>query len=98
MVIGVSTNISLVFLFLCFFCFVFTIVTGLNVSEFKQMYETLGRPLMDPVACETQGASQDRQTSRVVCAGFLILRPKTVPNVAGLPVSGAIECLEKLPL
>ena len=25
--------------------------------------------------------SQQRQTSRVVCVGFLILSPKTVPNV-----------------
>ena len=39
---------------------------------------------------------------RVVCVGFLILSPKTVPNVSvyrpDSPVSGAIGCLEKLPL
>ena len=59
---------------------------GLNVSEFNQMYEILGRPLSDPIACETHGASQERQT---------------VPNVSaysGLPISRATGCLEKLPL
>ena len=33
-------------------------------------------------ACETHGASQERQTSRVVCVGLLILNQKTVPNVS----------------
>ena len=44
LVISVSVDICLVFLFiLCFFCFLFNIiVTWLNVSEFNQMYEILG--------------------------------------------------------
>ena len=44
LVIGVSMNIFLVFLFFkyVFFCFVFKIVTRLNASEFNQMYEILG--------------------------------------------------------
>ena len=54
----------------------------LNVSEFNQMYETRARPLSDPIACEKHGASQQRQTSRVVCVGLLILSPNTVPNVS----------------
>ena len=58
------------------------IVMGLNVSEFNQMYEVRGRPLSDPIACEKHGASQQRQTSRVVCVGLLILSPKTAPNVS----------------
>ena len=62
LVIDVSINIILVFVFLCIFCFVFNIVTG--------------------NACETHGASQERQTSRVVCVGLLTLCPKTVPNVS----------------
>ena len=64
------------------FCFVFNIVTGLNVSEFNQMYEVLGLPLSDPIACETHGASQERHTSKVVCVGLLILSLKLVPNVS----------------
>ena len=69
LVISVSIDTFLVFLFLCFFfCyFVYIIVTGLNVSEFNQMYEM---PLSDPNACETHGASRERQTSRVVCVGL----------------------------
>ena len=35
----------------------------------------------DTIACETHGASQERQTSRVVYVGLLILSLKTVPNV-----------------
>ena len=66
---------------LCIF-FVFNIVTGLNISEFNQMCEILGWPLSDPVACETHGASQERQTSRVVCVGLFIVSPKTAPNVS----------------
>ena len=31
---------------------------------------------------ETHRASQERQTSRVVCVGLLILSAKTVPNVS----------------
>ena len=54
----------------------------MTVSEFNQMYEILGGPLSDPVACETHGASQERQTDRVVCVGLLILSPKTMPNVS----------------
>ena len=72
----------MVFLFYIF-VFVFNIVTELNVSESDQMYEILGRPLSDSIARETHGASQERQTSRVVCVGLLILSPKTVPNVSG---------------
>ena len=34
------------------------------------------------IASETHGASQERQTSRVVCVGLLILSPKTVSNVS----------------
>ena len=79
LVIGISMNIFLFFLF--FFGFVFNIVVGLNVCEFNKTYEILGRPLSDPIACETHGASQERQTSRVVCIGLLILNPKTVPNM-----------------
>ena len=41
LVINISINIFLVFLFYVFFVFVFNIVTGLNVSEFNQMYEIL---------------------------------------------------------
>ena len=41
LVIGVSINIFLVFPFFVFFCYVFNIVMGLNVSEFNQMYEIL---------------------------------------------------------
>ena len=44
LVIGVSINIFLVFLFFpvfLFFCIVFNIVTELNVSEFNQMCEIL---------------------------------------------------------
>ena len=37
MVIGVSINIFLVLLFFCIFCFVFNIVTRLNVGELNQM-------------------------------------------------------------
>ena len=36
----------------------------------------------DPIACETHGKSRDRQTSRVVCVGLLILSAKTVPNLS----------------
>ena len=57
------------------------IVTGLNVSEFNQIYEIWGRPLNDPIACEKHGASQQRQAGRVVCAGLLISSLKTMPNV-----------------
>ena len=39
LVIGVSIDIFLVFLFLFFFC---NIGKGLNVGEFNQMYEILG--------------------------------------------------------
>ena len=48
LVIGVSIDIFFVFLFLMFLFMFFlyvifhNIVTGLNVSEFNQMYETLG--------------------------------------------------------
>ena len=62
--------------------FVFNIVMGLNVSEFNHMCEILGCPLSDPTACDTHGTSQERQTSRVVCVGLLILSPKTVLNVS----------------
>ena len=41
LVIDVSMNIFLVFLFMYCFCF-FNIVTGLNVSEFNQMCEIIG--------------------------------------------------------
>ena len=82
MVIAVSINIFLVLFFIVFICFVFNIVTGLDVSEFNQMYEILGGPLIDPMAFETHGASQERQISRVVCADLLILSPKTVPNMS----------------
>ena len=79
LVIGVSIDIFLVFLFfVCVFCcccflvcfFYKNIVTGLNVSEFNQMYEILGWPLSNPIACETHGVSRERQTSRVVCVGL----------------------------
>ena len=71
------------FSFVCiFFVFVFNIVTGLNVNEFNQMYEIMEWTLSDPIAGETHGASQERQTSRVVCVGVLILSPKTVPNMS----------------
>ena len=40
LVIDVSINIFWFFFFIIFF--VFNIVTGLNVSEFNQMYEILG--------------------------------------------------------
>ena len=59
-------SLVLVFPFFFLFCIVFNIVTGLNVGEFNQMSEILGCPLSDPIACETHGASQERQTSRVV--------------------------------
>ena len=39
LVIGVSIDIFLVFLF---YFFIIDIVKGLNVSEFNQMYEILG--------------------------------------------------------
>ena len=42
LVIDISINIFLVFFFYIFFVFVFNIVTGLNVSELKRMYEILG--------------------------------------------------------
>ena len=42
LVIGVSIDIFLAFLFLFFVFFLNNIVTGLNVSEFNQMYEILG--------------------------------------------------------
>ena len=44
LVISVSIDIFLFFFFYVFFCFQFLniIVTGLNVSEFNQMYEILG--------------------------------------------------------
>ena len=64
LVIGVSMDIFFVFFF--FYVFFLNIVTGLNVSEFNQMYVILGQPLSDPIACEAHGASQERQTIRVV--------------------------------
>ena len=36
--------------------------------NFGQMYEILGWPLSDPIALETHGASQERQTDRAVLA------------------------------
>ena len=63
-------------------CFVLAIVTELNVSEFNQMYEIRGRPLSDPIACEAHGASQERQNSRAVCVGLLILSLKTVSSMS----------------
>ena len=80
MVIGVSIDICLVFLFLCIF--ILNFVTGLNVSEFNQMYEIQGQPLSDPNACETHRASQGMYTSRVLRVGLLVLSPKTVRNVS----------------
>ena len=55
------------------------------------MYEIRGRTLSDPITCETHGASQKRQTSRVVCVGLLILSAKTVPNLSR--VLSRIFCL-----
>ena len=43
---------------------------GLNVSEFNQMYEILGWPLIDPTTCGMHRASQEKLTSRVACVGF----------------------------
>ena len=57
-------------MFFYWLVFLNIIVTGLNVSEFNQMYEVLGWPLSDPVVGETHGASRERQTSRVVCVGW----------------------------
>ena len=54
---------------------------GLKVSEFNQIYEILGWPLSDSIACKTHEASQEKQTSRVVCVG-LFLSLKTLPNVS----------------
>ena len=57
----------LAWIYFWYFFFRFNyIVTGLNVSEFIQMYEILE----DPIACEMHGASRERQTSRVVCVGL----------------------------
>ena len=36
----------------------------------------------DTIACEMHGASRERQTSRVVCVGLLILSPKTVLDMS----------------
>ena len=59
-----------IFYVFSFIIFLYNIVTGLNVSEFNQMYELLGWPLIDPTTCLTHRASQEIQTSRVACVGF----------------------------
>ena len=77
------------------------LVTGLTVRDNDQLYEVMGWPLFDPNACGTHRASQERQTSRVACVGFNSKSEdcaKRVRVLAGLPVSGVIRCLEKLPL
>ena len=69
--------------------------------ENDHIYEILGLPLIDPATCGTHRASQERQTSRVACIGTYSKFEdcaKCVRVKDGLPVSGAIGYLEKLPL
>ena len=83
------------------FFYVQKLVTGLTVRDNDQLYEVLGLPLFDPTACGTHRASQERQTSGVACVGFDSKSEDCAKRIrvqAGLPVSGAIACLEKLPL
>ena len=48
------------------------------------MYEILGWPLSDPVACETPGTSRERQTSRAVCVGLIqVLRLRQIGPCIG---------------
>ena len=46
------------------------LVTGLTVRDKDQIYEILGRPLIDPTTSGAHRASQERQNSRVGCVGF----------------------------
>ena len=51
----------------------------MNLTRCMRYWDDLS---VHPIACETHGASQERQTSRVVYVGLLILSPKTVPDVS----------------
>ena len=77
------------------------LVTGLTVRENDWICDILGWPLIDPAACGTHRASQERQTSRVASVGFYSKSEDCAKRVrvqAELPASGAIWCLVKLPL
>ena len=53
----------------------------MNLTRCIRYWDNLS-VLSDPIACEKHRVSQERQTSRVVCDGSLILSLKTVPNVS----------------
>ena len=50
-----------------------------NLTRCMRYWDDLS---LTQIACETHRASQERQTSSVVCVGLLIRSPKTVLNVS----------------